>query len=1100
MELFDGFSIEDFPVAMTLYDESLKPTDCNEVALKLFDVADKREYITHFNELMIPRQRSGNTSHEMLREHIKKAFDEGYSHLPEFICCKHNGSILALENTYTRRKHGEGFVVIEYMRDITDKVEAEQREREAVLTQKNLYNANPIPTTIWTLEDFKLVDCSQASVDLIGAKDKQDHLENFHKFTPKYQACGTSTEIKIQELNERVKNEGVVRDVWLQLHSSGDMIPGEITLVKMDINGKQMVAAYFQDLRPLRAADDRLREASELTQVLLDNSPAFIEIWDEDLNFLDCNQQIMEVIGVSNKEEYEKRYYEFCPEYQPDGTRSAEIFQLHAATTLSKGSSRYEWVRKSAAGELILLDVSEFSVEVGGKRLLVSYSNDLRLVKDSIQKKNEREMSERIQLMFDAAPLMIEYWDKSCTPIECNQTTLNHYGFRTKDEYKNNLFRHVPAFQPDGTPSRYLWDTHLNDIFSKGAGKFEFVEYVEGRVIFKEVEGIRANYNNDEVVVTYSRDITQLKELLEERRRMEIAEESSKAKSRFLARMSHEIRTPITAVLGISEINLQDPGLAPNIEEAFAKIFSSASTLLSLVNDILDISKIEAGKMTIHQDEYEVATLINDAAHLYPVLIRSKDIKFSLKIDENLPTALVGDYLRIEQILNNLISNAFKYTESGMVELSVGCRPSADDVISLEITVRDTGFGMTREQIDLIYRDFSRFHEREKSFIGGTGLGIPIVCSLVEMMSGSIDFQSKQGEGTTVTVVVPQIIANPEILGHEAAHKLQKLESAAKTVAKKFKLTPESMPYGSVLVVDDVDANLFVAQGLLKFYDLKIETCTNGYDAIEKVRKGKIYDIIFMDHMMPGINGVDTMLQMRELGYAHPIVVLTANAMIGQAEEFMNSGFNGFISKPIQTKHLNTILVKHIKDKQTPEILAAVSAGKKGIDDFLEINAEKLKTDFKRGQKNTFNEIKRAVTENDYETARRHAHNIKSLSALIGETKLSAIAEALEEMFAAEEIPSRENLKKFKTELGKVLDKIAEAPSLNAEKTLDKATASALFDKLQTLLASRNSECVQYVDEIKKIPESAVLVRQIEEFDFSLASGTLKTLRAVLEV
>ena len=247
--------------------------------------------------------------------------------------------------------------------------------------------------------------------------------------------------------------------------------------------------------------------------------------------------------------------------------------------------------------------------------------------------------------------------------------------------------------------------------------------------------------------------------------------------------------------------------------------------------------------------------------------------------------------------------------------LSLQCEKVKEGYVILVIFIQDTGVGMTESQIKDLSTEYVRLHEHEKPLVNGTGLGFPIVCSLVQMMDAHIDLQSEAGKGTHVIVRIPQKVTSSKTLGKELVFRLQNFESGTWLAEKEFDFKPEPMPYGSVLVVDDVDINLFVAEGILEAFELNIELCHSGVDAIEKVKQGKIYDIIFMDHMMPDMDGVETTKIMRDMGYSHPIVALTANAIKGQDEIFINNGFSGFISKPIDINRLNSHLVRFIKDK-----------------------------------------------------------------------------------------------------------------------------------------------------------------------------------------
>jgi len=404
-------------------------------------------------------------------------------------------------------------------------------------------------------------------------------------------------------------------------------------------------------------------------------------------------------------------------------------------------------------------------------------------------------------------------------------------------------------------------------------------------------------------------------------------EQENRQKSDFLARMSHEIRTPISAILGITEIQLQDPMLNENLSEALSRIYNSGDLLLGIINDLLDFSKIEAGKMELVPIKYHVSSMINDIVQLNKIKYENKPIEFILQVDETLPSELIGDELRIKQIMNNLLSNAFKYTDKGEVTLSVTAEQAKGGmsaIATIVFKVSDTGQGMTAEQIQKVFDEYSRFNVEVNRTTQGTGLGMSITRNLVYMMDGSISVKSTPGKGTEVTVKLPQKTDGSGIvIGKKMAETLQqfKLSSAAQT--EKAQITYDPMPYGSVLIVDDVESNLYVAKGLLAPYMLAMETVDSGFGAIDKIKSGKVYDIIFMDHMMPKMDGVETTKILREMGYKGNIIALTANALVGQAEMFMKNGFDGFISKPIDIRQLNETINKMIRDKQSFEVVDA---------------------------------------------------------------------------------------------------------------------------------------------------------------------------------
>ena len=509
----------------------------------------------------------------------------------------------------------------------------------------------------------------------------------------------------------------------------------------------------------------------------------------------------------------------------------------------------------------------------------------------------------------------------------------------------------------------------------------------------------------------------------------EAAQLANSAKSSFLANMSHEIRTPMNAILGVTELLISNDQLPEDIEEGLDKIYSSCDLLLGIINDILDFSKIEAGKLDIMPSSYKVASMINDSVQLNMMRIESKPIEFELNVDENIPANLVGDSLRIKQILNNLLSNAIKYTDSGKVTLSVSTETIPlisylpdhfisnqvkwighdREGITLVLSVRDTGNGMTKDQLEKLFVEYTRFNIKKNQTVEGTGLGLTITKRLVDLMDGTISVESEADKGTRFIVKLPQEIENMEIIGSEVADNLRQFRINFMSKRARKKIIRDPMPYGNILIVDDVETNIYVAVGLLKLYRLQIDTAMSGQEAIDKVKEGKIYDIIFMDHMMPEMDGIEAAKHIRDLGYSEPIIALTANAVSGQADIFLNNGFDDFISKPIDIRQMNTILNKFVRDKQPDEVIEEARRQNKSavpeknakidsvlVESFLR-DAHKTIT-LLEGLVSPAEATQRSGFENK-DTLKKFittVHGIKSSLANIGEKELSRAAYKLE--------------------------------------------------------------------------------------------------------
>ena len=486
------------------------------------------------------------------------------------------------------------------------------------------------------------------------------------------------------------------------------------------------------------------------------------------------------------------------------------------------------------------------------------------------------------------------------------------------------------------------------------------------------------------------------------------AEAANQAKSAFLARMSHEIRTPMHAILGITEMQMQDVRMPYRMMDAFGRIYTASYTLLGIINDLLDLSKIESGRMELLPAKYEIASLISDAVQLNLVRIGSKPIEFTLEVDEDMPSELFGDELRIRQILNNLLSNALKYTEKGEVVLSVSAENGGKDEnrdVTLVCRVSDTGPGMTAEQVERLFDEYSRFDLEANRMIEGAGLGMSITRQLVHMMNGELIVESEPGRGSTFTALLPQGPGGVGSLGRELVESLRQLKVDMSHMQAP-QIVREPMPYGNVLIVDDLETNLYVANGLMSPYGLTIDTALSGFEALDKIRSGKEYDIVFMDHMMPGMDGVEATKLLRELGYARPIIALTANAVAGQAEMFLNSGFNGFMSKPVDLRQLNVLLNRLIRDKQVPDVIEAArrQQGGQHTSDGASLPCvdTKLARFFIRDAEKATSTLEAICTnhyrrDNDIHLFVINVHAMKSALANIGESDLADLAYSLEQ-------------------------------------------------------------------------------------------------------
>ncbi|MCL1843471.1 MAG: response regulator [Defluviitaleaceae bacterium] len=953
-ELFNGI-----PAACICFDTEGNPLTCNHAMIELIGAASGKDTIKYLSS-----------------DEIKKNIKDGVNDFT-YICHRAEG-YEPIHLIMNLKSFKPGLVMV-FAREIN----IEEARGQLML------NSAPMAVSFFD-NNLEAIDCNMEAVRMFGFQQKAEYIRHFLRLMPPIQPNGRSSKKLIQEYILEAFRQGYSKHEFTRQKIDGSLMPTEASFVRVEHKGNFVVMGYSRDLTDVFAAMEREREARETAQIYMNTAPVGIELWDEQKEIVECNNQIVDMFGFLDKNAFLSRVKDAWA-----GEHIAPVFLQQA---LEDGFARYEWDFARVDGKPLPCEVRLVRVVRDNMPQVVAYFLDLSDVKKAVDQ--AREAEKRGMLMLDATPLACFLVRENVTALDCNLAAVELFGFENKTDALARYRDIFPHVSPEGKPMTV--PTSLEWVNTSEPMRFEFnhVSVSTGEYIPCEVTMVYLDYQGNPIMACYMRDLREIRALIADLKRKEVAEEESRAKSQFLARMSHEIRTPLNSIMGVTDIQLLKGGHPPETEESLLQIRSSSNILLSIINDILDLSKVEAGKMEIFNKPYEIASLIFDTVQLNLMHIGSKDIHFNLIVNPQMPNILIGDELRIKQVLNNILSNAFKYTKTGEVNLtfSIEREKSGDDAI-LTVELQDTGQGMTEDQLSSLFKgEYIRFNESNNRLIEGTGLGMNITNRMISIMEGEITAKSEVGVGSTFYVRLPQKIGSKQVLGKEIVNNLQNFQLSQRAFQKRHNFEYEHMPYGKVLVVDDVESNLFVAKGLLVPYGLTVETAASGFEAIDKIKAGKIYDIIFMDHMMPDLDGIETAKAIRKLNYDHPIIALTANTIMGQAELFMSNGFAGFISKPIDVTKMNGYLMTIIRDKQPPEVLAAAKKASPGKVDL----SGALVDSFLRDAERALGILEALLQTEDWDDEQYkqytiHTHGLKSALANVGRTNLSSTAASLEQ-------------------------------------------------------------------------------------------------------
>jgi signal transduction histidine kinase/CheY-like chemotaxis protein len=961
-----------------------------------------------------------------------------------------------------------------------------EKTREADKLTQVMLDSMPLSCTLFD-KDLNVFDCNQEILKLFSLSNKEEYLESFYDFSPLIQPSGRSSkEMAIENLNKAFV-EGDFHFEWMHQKLDGEPVPAEITLVRVKYKDDYIILGYTRDLREEKKALAKMREADEYTQLLMDATPLSCILWNADFEIVNMNDEALRLYEVNTKKEFDefrKEVAMMSPKLQPDGEDSIKMSRVWLDRAFDEGYCRFEWMYQTSEGEMLPCEITLVRVKHRDNYLVAEYARDLRELKATLEKMRAAYIY--TQLLLEASPISCILWNRNKEIVNCNSEALKLFGVRSREELTERFPELFPEFQSNGETSESVATRNLYMAFEVGYVRIEYLhQNIKKELIPCETTLTRVTHNNEYLVASYLRDLREQKaNLAEINKSRDAAEAANRAKSAFLANMSHEIRTPMNSIIGFAEL-AYDENIPDKTKEYLNNISDSAQWLLQIINDILDISKIEAGRMELEHIPFDLHDI---SSHCQAVILPKaleKGIALYCYAEPSLGKKLLGDPIKLRQVLINLLSNAIKFTNVGTVKLSASILETGASSVTVHFEVKDSGIGMTPEQIGRIFEPFTQADESVSRKYGGTGLGLAISKNFIEMMGGRLEVESTPGIGSRFSFDIKFDMINAPVMDGASKIKFEELE--------------KPLFSGEVLICEDNVMNQNVVCDHLAKVGLKTVVASNGKAGIDIVKTRlesgvKMFDLIFMDMHMPVMDGMEAASKISALGINVPIVALTANILANDLELYTQNGMSGHLGKPFTSQELWRCLLAHL----IPVKLAAVDRTQQISDE--ETLLEQLKLNFVKSNQDTFAEINKALLKNNIKLAHRLAHTLKSNAAQIGETDLQQAAATVEYLLMrGENQLKREHTDNLEAQLKKVLQKLH--PMIEQEKlrhkdiVLNDDEIRELLITLEQYLLNHNPECINLIDKLKAVQGTEEIVLNAENFKFKQALSALKSFK-----
>ena len=695
-----------------------------------------------------------------------------------------------------------------------------------------------------------------------------------------------------------------------------------VSLENTDVHEKSSkMTVYNRQAQPAKRAfiyaEAEGKVAEEHYKLMLDSSPLACNIWDADINIIDCNEAAVKLFDLSSKAEYCEKFMQLHTPVQPNGRPWGEMLSESLKASVTQGEAKFPWMYQKLNGELIPAEVELKKVAYQNTFRIIGYTRDLRA--ELAAKAEVIEADERNNAMINATPICFTFWDEQNNLIDCNDTVIDLFEIENKNIFIENFFLFSTEYQKDGTPSKEAFQFFQQDVKDKGRCVFEWIhQNLYGVEIPAEVTLVKVDYKGSYRIAGFMRDLREHKAMLEVIKKNEeelleaklSAENSANARKEFLSNMSHEIRTPMNAIIGMTNIGQATDDIE-RMQYCFGKIDDASKHLLALINDILDISKIDANKLELHIEPFSLVRMLENIRNINSVKAEEKNIRLVFDIDRGISHHVIGDELRLSQVITNLMSNAIKFTpELGTVQLMVKHLPISENESDFYFEVTDTGIGISTEQITKIFSSFQQADGNITRKFGGTGLGLSISQRIVELMGGKIGVSSETDKGSSFYFTI-------RLTTHDAAADCDSLSGIQAQASEKKRTFSKC----HLLLVEDNLINQEIVIAILEDSKIAIDCAENGQEAVDMFAEDRDkYDIILMDMQMPVMDGLTATRLILEIETSRslsiPIIALTANAFKEDIEACHDAGMVDHIGKPIDPDDMRNKIAKYLEGKE----------------------------------------------------------------------------------------------------------------------------------------------------------------------------------------